>query len=565
MATQNRNNASRGMQNARPARPAGNGQQPPRQAPRPTDRGTAATGQALREQASAVRLTPEQIAERRRIQERKEAERRAAAAEKARIYREQREKKKKRQRLAFTLLVTVLVLAILGAGIWFLVRFLRSRAPERVRYEIGTKTYAVLRESVTEKGLLYVNFSDVAAYLALVPVGDTGSVRYLLPTGTGDSAGTGTESGVRLTADSRECVINGETVEIPTSVRVKDGSYWVPCDFVQAHMTGVSLTVTGRNRVSVQRITVKETDGSETPVPIGFTSDRLIPWPETEADTTGTEEGTATETKDLPGPATDPGTEPPPVTEPGTETDPPPVTEPPAPVTEPPAPVTEPIPPQPNDMGFRADLSSFEPYMDPQGSERDAYLILVNKVTTVGADFVPVDLVKIPTEYTYNGRTVEMRETAAKAMEAMFRELFAQGFKDMHITSGYRSYEYQVSLYNTYVKREMDNNKKLTREQAEKIVDTYSAKAGTSEHQTGLCADMHNLSSADKKFAKQKAYAWLKENAWKFGFILRFPEDGEEITGYSFEPWHWRFVGRYHAYRIWAAGQTLEEYLKTLE
>lgn len=74
---------------------------------------------------------------------------------------------------------------------------------------------------------------------------------------------------------------------------------------------------------------------------------------------------------------------------------------------------------------------------------------------------------------------------------------------------------------------------------------------------------MHNLPGADVSFANQEVYKWLRENAWKFGFILRFPEDKTEITGYSFEPWHYRFVGRYHAQKIHKGGLCLEEYLQS--
>ena len=87
-----------------------------------------------------------------------------------------------------------------------------------------------------------------------------------------------------------------------------------------------------------------------------------------------------------------------------------------------------------------------------------------------------------------------------------------------------------------------------------------AAAPGTSEHQTGLCCDMHNLGGADVSFANKEAYTWLIENCYKFGFILRFPEDKVEITGYSFEPWHYRFVGRYHATRMHNLGMCLEEY-----
>jgi D-alanyl-D-alanine carboxypeptidase len=154
-----------------------------------------------------------------------------------------------------------------------------------------------------------------------------------------------------------------------------------------------------------------------------------------------------------------------------------------------------------------------------------------------------------------------MRLYAAKALEALYIEMRAAGYKDVSVTSAYRSYSYQNSLFNMYTANEMKADPSLTLAQAQAITATYSARPGTSEHQTGLCCDMHNLSSADVAFAKKAAYTWLKDNAWKFGFILRFPEGKEDITGISFEPWHYRFVGRYHAKAIYDAGLCLEEYL----
>lgn len=75
---------------------------------------------------------------------------------------------------------------------------------------------------------------------------------------------------------------------------------------------------------------------------------------------------------------------------------------------------------------------------------------------------------------------------------------------------------------------------------------------------------MHNLSAADKAFANKPAYTWLCDNSWKFGIILRYPEDKTNITGYDFEPWHYRYVGRYHAYKIHESGLCLEEYVSQL-
>ena len=85
--------------------------------------------------------------------------------------------------------------------------------------------------------------------------------------------------------------------------------------------------------------------------------------------------------------------------------------------------------------------------------------------------------------------------------------------------------------------------------------------AGCSEHQTGLAVDMHNMSSAQPAFADTYEAKWLAENAWKFGFILRFPSDKTEVTGMTFEPWHYRYVGRYHAKIIRDNGLCLEEYI----
>lgn len=200
------------------------------------------------------------------------------------------------------------------------------------------------------------------------------------------------------------------------------------------------------------------------------------------------------------------------------------------------------------EVSFTGDLSAYEKYMNP--SDASAYLILVNKTNSVNSNHVPDDLVAIANTRDDGRATQKMRTAAAKALDAMFIEMKAAGYTDVSVTSAYRSYEYQKQLYDGYVSS-------MGQEEADKI----SAKPGTSEHQTGLCADLHNLPSADKAFANEQAYKWLCDNAWKFGFILRFPENKTEITGYDFEPWHYRFVGREAAWQIHNAGICLEEYV----
>ena len=115
--------------------------------------------------------------------------------------------------------------------------------------------------------------------------------------------------------------------------------------------------------------------------------------------------------------------------------------------------------------------------------------------------------------------------------------------------SAYRSYSYQQNLYNRYAK--VDGIAKT---------DTYSARAGYSEHQTGLAIDIMNANWGyiDKT---DKEYTWLINNSYKYGFILRYPEDKEKITGYMYEPWHYRYVGIDLATELVKENLTYEEYI----
>ncbi len=200
------------------------------------------------------------------------------------------------------------------------------------------------------------------------------------------------------------------------------------------------------------------------------------------------------------------------------------------------------------DLGFQTNLMIYEDYMNPGNT--DEFLTLVNHDNKLTSEHVPQDLMALADTRKDNRETQMMRKYAAMALEAMFKELRAAGFEDVSVTSAYRSYSYQEYLYNYYVAQG-----------GEEYASQVSMPAGSSEHQTGLCADLHNLPSASKDFANEDAYKWLRENCWKFGFILRYPEDKTEITKISFEPWHYRFVGRYHAQKIHQMNMCLEEYV----
>ncbi len=134
-------------------------------------------------------------------------------------------------------------------------------------------------------------------------------------------------------------------------------------------------------------------------------------------------------------------------------------------------------------------------------------------------------------------------------MQAAFNEMQAAASRDgrsIAIVSGFRSYDYQDGLYkrycNGYGKAEADR---------------FSARAGHSEHQTGLAADINNASDA---FTNTPEAKWLAENCWKYGFILRYPKGKESVTGYMYESWHVRYLGKDLAKKVYDSGLTLEEY-----
>lgn len=193
-------------------------------------------------------------------------------------------------------------------------------------------------------------------------------------------------------------------------------------------------------------------------------------------------------------------------------------------------------------------------YLDSIYSEN---LLLVNKQHTIGESYAPTSLASVSYARYDN---VKMDTVAEKALCAFLKEAYYYGYTDVTVTSAYRSYSSQQWYFNYYIEEEMKTGK--SRSDAEAVVLTYSARPGTSEHQTGLCIDMHNLPAANQSFGNTEAGKWLAANAHRFGFILRFPQGKENITGYTYEPWHFRFVGIKHASIIYEQGLCLEEYLE---
>lgn len=175
----------------------------------------------------------------------------------------------------------------------------------------------------------------------------------------------------------------------------------------------------------------------------------------------------------------------------------------------------------------------------------DGILVLCNKYHILKSNYVP-DLVSLPSKYGGG----QMQKEAASFFMKMVDAAKIDGIKLRNV-SGYRSYNTQKTLYNNYVKR--DGVAKA---------DTYSARPGSSEHQTGLASDI-NTASSKAHFEKTKEYAWLIDNSYKYGFILRYLEGKTFITGYKYEPWHYRYVGVDVAKVIYEKNITYEEYYAT--
>lgn len=207
---------------------------------------------------------------------------------------------------------------------------------------------------------------------------------------------------------------------------------------------------------------------------------------------------------------------------------------------------------------YQIDITPYLDYIEPRDVME--YVFLINPTHTLAADFVPADLVDCIHTRKDGRATQKLRLNAEMALEAFLKEgLTCGAVTNVTVTSAYRSYSYQAQLFETYCQQHQYKFK--TREECEAYVLTFSTKPGTSEHQSGLCCDMHNLGSAEQSFAKKPEAKWLAENCWKFGFILRYPADKEDITKIIYEPWHFRFVGRFAATEMHELGMCLEEYI----
>ena len=173
-------------------------------------------------------------------------------------------------------------------------------------------------------------------------------------------------------------------------------------------------------------------------------------------------------------------------------------------------------------------------------------LLLVNKYNYLQADYIPQDIVNIPLTYAFDDN-----QTTKEVLSA-FKNMWSAAKKEdltLIVNSSYRDYASQEQVWNSY-----------DLQRGEEYADSIAARAGYSEHQTGLALDITTYGANKTTFEETDEFKWLDKNAHKYGFILRYPKDKEDITGYAYESWHYRYVGKEIATKIKKEGITFDEY-----
>ena len=199
-------------------------------------------------------------------------------------------------------------------------------------------------------------------------------------------------------------------------------------------------------------------------------------------------------------------------------------------------------------MMVNQTLMEVAPQNDPDG-----LLLLVNREWRLSEAYVPpLRQANVP------GQVRRLRPEVASALEEMYAAAKAEAKVTLVSVSGYREYDKQVRIYRAKLKRVKGDVE---------AANAYVAPPGTSEHQTGLTMDVGQKSlSSDENlsgtFGGSRGGLWLRDNCWRFGFIIRYKEAWESITGYSAEPWHIRYVGKENAEKLHVRDMPLEELIK---
>ena len=189
---------------------------------------------------------------------------------------------------------------------------------------------------------------------------------------------------------------------------------------------------------------------------------------------------------------------------------------------------------------------------NPLTEDTGDILMIVNKEYGLSEEYKPNDLTKVEhCDFSVGSDEChQLKKEPAEAIEEMFAAAREDGY-EIIMRTGYRSYGYQAALYESY--KEQDG---------EEAADKYSARPGSSEHQSGLCCDVGIEGKDLNAFEGTDEAKWIADNSWKYGFVVRYPQDKEDITGYMYEAWHIRYVGKEAAKYMHEKNLTLEEYLE---
>ena len=418
--------------------------------------------------------------------------------------------KKHKATVAIVSITIALLLAIIGTVVAILI-IRQQGKPSSANYEVTVgddKPYTLSYKEANSYGQFYFDLCSIAKYSDLVVSGSEGRVKFTCPDGTY----------VRFVNDSATATVNGDAVKVGGKVKIipstekEEGKCLVPFKFIEklfshkadGNSVGMVAKVSSKNKVTIHRISYS----NGTQPPISFASECF-------------------------------------------------------------------------DYADDMQISS---YPNPNIDARTASAICVSKLYLVNKSN-PMREEEITTNglvslKSLNCPTVDGLEdydskdffdpTAALALIAMINEAnkTLEGGDKILVSSAYRSFSYQEGLHEKYIDNYMDEHD-VSEEEAREQTLLTSAPAGKSEHHSGLCVDLVESRAAqrelDETFEDTEAFAWLSQNAHKYGFILRYPKDKTDITKYSYEPWHYRFVGVYAATIIYEDNITLEEYLADFE
>ncbi len=506
------------------------------------------------EKAAAREAAARAAAEKRAAEERRRAE---EAKRQKEIRRRIREKKRAElaaramaageNLLLFFVIFMIVCATALSVFVIYLARTARADENDErgFTYIVDESRSSLDRDEVVFDGVVYVDFTGIAE---LCDVGVSGVSDELV------FEASGGETAV-FTPGSDCARVNGNPVTLEGAALMREGRLWLPLSFVRECFVGADAELTEvekRNRkylvITVSRTPDPEATGalgsyiaSSFRLKAGDTLSGILPY-------------------DTPG-----------IQTPQAET----------------APTYE----------FTADLSAYERYMSPDIMTRDSYLVLVNKTDRLTYRYMPAALTTVPLSRDTED-PVTLCLYAAKSLEALLTEAASAGFSSIRAASGYVSYDDAAALFDSCLTAERNysrqnyaatgkrfsdraysvlggtylsenyiqkGNYTLSLADARRVVSSYLDEPGTDEHQTGLAVDLADTSPAAGNFADSAFYTWLCENAHKFGFVIRYSADKTDVTGHDAEPWHLRYVGRYHAAKMYKSGACLEEYLAAID